>query len=152
MSEAFKIHIDRLRGGHTLKIEEVLDSAFLDIDEPDLCPSEAVSVKGEAYLTDDHLIVHLKARTKFSIPCAICNEMTQIELNVDEFYHTEPIEAISGAIYDFSEPLREALLIELPKTVECNHGKCPERANLAPFLRSQDRSNKPTHFPFANLE
>ena len=149
---AFKILIDRLKGGHTLKIEEALDPSFLGLNEPELLFKTKVAVKGEAYLTDDHLILHLKARTKASMPCAVCNQMIDADLKVENFYHTQPIEEIRGAVFDFSDALREALLIELPRTVECNGGKCPEREIIAPFLRAETRKKETTHLPFADIE
>jgi hypothetical protein len=87
------------------------------------------------------------------MPCAICNEMLNTELKVDHFYHTEPIAEIPNAIFDFSAPLREALLIELPQYFECCGGKCPHRAALTPYLRSSKKSEdgKNHHFPFADL-
>jgi uncharacterized metal-binding protein YceD (DUF177 family) len=144
----FKILIDRLKGGQTQKIEEMANPAFLGLDEPELRFKTKVFVKGEVYLTDTHLIIHLKASTKASMPCAVCNEMIDVDLKVDNFYHTEPIEEIPSAVFDFSEALREAILIELPRTVECNNGNCPERASITPYMRSQDRSS----FPFADME
>ena len=146
---AFKILIDRLKGGQTQKIDLHVDPSFLGPDEPELKFKSEVIAKGEAYLTDDHLIVHLKAATSVLMPCAICNEMIAFGLKVDNFYHTEPIEEIKGAIFDFSEALREALLIELPRTVECNRGKCPGRDLMTPFMKSmKDR----IHFPFADMD
>ncbi len=123
----FKILIDRLKGGQTQKIEEMADPAFLGPDEPELRFQAKVSVKGEAYLAEADLIIHLKARTKIQMPCAVCNKMIEVHLQVDNFYHAEPIEEIPSAVFDYSEALREALLIELPRTVECNGGTCPER-------------------------
>lgn len=149
---AFKILIDRLKGGQTLKIEESLDPAVLGPNEPELHFNQKVIVKGEAYLTDAHLIIHLKASTSALMPCAVCNEMIKTDLKVDNFYHTEPIEDIPSAVFDYSEALREALLIELPRTVECNGGKCPERGIIAPFLRAETRADKTTHFPFADMD
>ncbi len=145
----FKILIDRLKGGSTHKIDLRIDPTFLGPDEPELKFKHQVLIKGEAYLTDEHLIIHLKASTEARMPCSVCNEMIGIDLKVDNFYHTEPIEEIKGAIFDFSEALRESLLIELPKTVECNGGKCSERASITPFIKSQKER---THFPFANMD
>ena len=76
--------------------------------------------------------------------------MIETELKLDSFYHTEALKEIKGAVFDYSKALREALLLELPKFVECNQGKCSERETLAPYLRS--RKTKDTHFPFAGLE
>jgi uncharacterized metal-binding protein YceD (DUF177 family) len=151
MSDPFKILIDRLKGGQTHKIEEALDPRFLGPDEDALKFFSKVIVKGDAYVTEAHLIIHLKGGTKVLIPCAVCNQMTEVELKVDNFYHTEPMEEIKSAIFDYSEALREALLIELPRTVECNQGKCPERELIKPFLRSKERDDK-SQFPFADLD
>lgn len=148
----FKILIDRLKGGQTQKIEEALGPEFLGPEEPELRFPDKVRVKGEAYLTDAHLIIHLKAATKASMPCAVCNEMIDCNLSIDNFYHTVPIEEIPSAIFDFSEALREALLIELPRTVECNQGNCPNRATIKPYLRSEVRTDKTTYFPFADMD
>ncbi len=145
---AFKILIDRLKGGSSYKIDLKADPEFLGPDEPELIFDAPVIVKGEAYLTDEHLIIHLKAATQAKMPCAICNQMIEIDLQVDNFYHAEPTSEIKGAIFDFSEALRASLLIELPRTVECNGGKCHERASMAPFIQPKER----THFPFANMD
>ncbi len=152
MSDSLNILIDRLKGGHSQKIEEGLDPAILGPEEPELRFKGKVNVKGEAYLTDAHLIIHLKADTQIAMPCAVCNQMIDFEIKVDNFYHTEPIEEIPSAVFNYGEALREALLIELPRTVECNGGKCPERALIEPFMRSEARTEKTTHFPFADMD
>ncbi len=152
MSESFKIWIDRLKGGRTEKIEEALDSSFLGPEEPELRFGGKAFVKGEAYLTDTHLIIHLKAHCTVSMPCAVCNQMTQVELRDDNFYYTQPMEEIEGALFNYSEALREALLLQLPRTVECHQGKCPERSTMTPYLRSETRKEKTTYFPFADLD
>lgn len=152
MSEPFKIYIDRLRGGNAETIDTLLDPSFLDVHEKDLSFSSPVQLKADTYLTDEHLIIHLKASTKAIRPCAICNQPTPTDLVVEDFYHTELIQDIPSAIFDFREVLREALLIELPLIVECNGGKCPERETLRPFMRSKERKENPTYFPFTDIE
>ncbi len=144
----FKILIDRLKGGLTHKIDEMVEPAFLDLEEPELRFKDKVLVKGEVYLANDHLVIHLKASTKATMPCAVCNQMIAIDLKVDDFYHTEAVEEIPSAVFDFSDALREALLIELPRTVECSKGKCPERAVITTYMRALDRTN----FPFADMD
>ncbi len=146
-----KILIDRLKSGTTLKIEEMFAPFILGPNETDLRFETKVKVSGETYLTDSHLIVHLKAETKVRMPCAVCNEMIAVELKADNFYHTEPIEEIKGAIFDYSEALREALLVELPKIVECREGNCPQREVLKPYLKSETREEKTTYIPFADM-
>ncbi|HSX25634.1 MAG TPA: hypothetical protein VLE89_01335 [Chlamydiales bacterium] len=152
MLEEFKILIDRLKEGQVQKIVGIFDPAFLEVDEPELQFRSPVSVKGEVYLTDADLILRLKANTVAKMPCAICNQMYETEIKIENFYHAEPIAEIPSHIFDFSEPLREALLIELPKYVECNQGKCPERATMTPYLRPETRQDKTTYFPFSDMD
>ena len=147
MSDIFKIFIDRLKGGQTQKIEETLDPSFLGLDEPELQFKTKVEVKGEAYLTDTHLVLHLKAHTTASMPCAICNEMISVDLRADNFYHTEDLDDIRSAVFDFKDQLREALLVEVPNRVECNLGNCPNREVIKPYLKTEE-----TYFPFAKID
>jgi uncharacterized metal-binding protein YceD (DUF177 family) len=148
--DAFKVWIDRLTEGQVQKIDASYDPAFLDVEESELQFRSPVAVSGEAYLADDTLVLRLKAKTIALMPCIICNKMIETKLEILELYHTESLSDIRGAIFDFSEALREALLIELPKYVECGAGKCPERQALAPYLRKPEK--KETHCPFADLE
>lgn len=151
MLEAFKIWIDRLKEGQTQKIDSLFDPDFLDVEEKELQFPFPIKVSGEAYLADIHLVLHLNALTKAVMPCAICNEMIEIELKVVDFYHTEPIAEIRDAVFDFSSILREALLSELPKYIECKKGNCPQRETLTPYLKKKGKSDPDVHFPFADL-
>jgi len=150
MAEDFKIYIDRLRGGHVQKIDESFDPAFLEVNEEELQFDEPVIVRGEAYLTDDHLVIHLAAAALAEMPCSVCNKMIKTPLTVGNFYHTEPLSEIRDAVFNFRLALREALLIELPRTVECNKGNCPARESIAPYLRGEKRPE--TYFPFADFD
>ena len=153
MLEAFKIYLDRLKGGKSQEINGAFSTEFFEIEEDELKFERPVNVKGEAYLTEDHLVIHLKASTAATMPCSICNEMTDVPLSVDNFYHTEALAEIKDAIFDLSGPLREALLIELPIKIECKEGNCPSRKLIAPFIRSEKRADEgATYFPFADLD
>ncbi len=152
MSEPFQILVDRLKDGKVYKIDETFAPSFFEIDEPDLRFDSPVYVQGEAYLTDGDLILRLKAKTKAMMPCAVCNKMIEKELKVDNFYHAQPLAEIRSGIFDFRECLREDLLIELPQTIECNQGKCPDRPSLAAYIRSQGAKEKPTYFPFSDID
>lgn len=152
MSEAFKIWIDRLKEGQTQKIKALFPPVFLDIAETELQFPFPVEVSGEAYLADMHLLLKFSASTRAVMPCAICNEMIETKLQINDFYHTEPLEEIRDAIFDFAPILREALLSELPKYVECCSGNCPQREAMAPFLRKKPKAEPDVHFPFADLE
>ncbi len=150
--EEFKIYIDRLKSGQTARVEGLFDPAFLEIEEAELQFHTPVQVRGEAYVTDDHLIIHLSASTTAEMPCAICNQMIQTRLTAKDFYHTEPLREIPSAIFDFSIPLREALLIEVPRTVECNQGHCASREMLKPYMRAEKKPEKTDYFPFSNID
>jgi len=156
MQEMFKIWVDHLKGGPSgakvQKISRSFDPAFLEIDEKELKFFAPVQVDGEAYLADQHLVIRLKARTTATLPCVICNEMTDLELKVENFYQAVGIDEIENAVYDFAAPLREALLIELPNYFECRKGNCPERESLAPYLRLSPKTDGKKNFPFADLE
>jgi len=152
MLDTFKIWIDRLKEGQTQKIDALLSSDFLDINETDLSFPFPVKVRGEAYLADVHLLLRLNASTRVVMPCSICNQMIEKDLKIVDFYHTEPLEDVRDAIFDFSAILREALLLELPQYVECNSGNCPQREIIAPYLRKKTRAEPDIHFPFADLD
>jgi uncharacterized metal-binding protein YceD (DUF177 family) len=152
MSEGFQISIDRLQQGHVEKIERRFPPAFLDVEEPDLSFRHVVAVKGEAYIAEDHLILHLDAETLAYVPCAICNERFDVPVAIRSFYHAEPLAQIGEKTFDFSALLREALLVELPHTAECSGGACPARERIAPYLRPPQRSDNTTYFPFADIE
>ncbi len=150
MTEEFKIYIDRLKGGLVQKIEGAFHPSFLEVNEEELQFEQPVAVRGEAYLTDDHLILHLSAKTFAEMPCSVCNKMIQAPLAIANFYHTEPFTEIRDAVYNFGPALREALLIEIPRTVECNQGKCTSRETIEPYMRPETRQE--TYFPFADFD
>lgn len=153
MSDAFIVHIDRLRGGAVQKIALLLSPEFFDINEPDLFFQDQVELSGDVYLAENELVLHLNASTIAHMPCSICNKILPISLTIKGFYHTEPLSEIKGALFDLRDPLREALLLELPKIVECKGG-CKERDSIASFLKKDPETpDAPeTYFPFSDLK
>lgn len=147
MTHALKIYIDRLSGERTEKIEETLAPSFIDVDEKDLQFPASVSLKGKAYLAEDHLIIQLKIETEAKITCAICNERVKQKIDVKQFYHTEELENIRGHVYDYTDPLREAILLEVPSYVECL-GSCPKRTELKNYFQEETSHEQ---FPFSDL-
>lgn len=153
--ENLKIYIDRLKGGHPLKIEETLSPEFLDVHEEELAFEEPVHVKGEAYLAEDHLVMHLAIKTSAILPCAICNDAVVSPIGVKDVYLTEPLSEIKTAIFDLTDLVRETILLQIPLFVECKGGKCPERDNIKRFLKPEEKSSASeeiNHFPFADLQ
>lgn len=155
MNEAFKIYIEQLRDGHSENIAEDFSPEFLDIQDEDLNFVDPIDVKGEAYLAENDLILHLDIHTLATIPCAICNEEVKVPIDLTNFYFTIPTTEIKTGIYNFKEMLRENILLSTPLFAECNNGECPEREELKKFFRESDSSDKNSedegYHPFAHL-
>jgi uncharacterized metal-binding protein YceD (DUF177 family) len=141
-----KIYVDRLKDGHTEKIQEELFSDFLAITEEELSFPLPVNVKGDAYLAEDHLVLRLKATTKAKLPCCMCNEDFLFSIEID-FYHTVALDELKNPVFDYSLALRESILLQVPPFAECNGGQCPERPAVSKYLKSAPHSQ----FPFSDL-
>ncbi len=156
MNKNFVIYIDRLRDGQTLKIDEVCPTDFLEIHEDELSFLEPVTIQGKAYLADDHLVLQLDIRAQFVMPCSICNEKATLPIEIKNFYYVVPVEEIPTHMFDYSELLREEILLQVPTFAECQGGKCPERTTLTPYLKKEDKlpaslKKDHVHYPFADL-
>lgn len=140
-----KIYVDRLMDGQTEVIEETASPDLLETKEQDLQFVKPIRISGKSYLAENHLIIKLKLVTEVTMPCLICNTSIQKEIHVPTFYLTEDVANIKGHIYDYTEPMREAILLEVPYSVECM-GNCPTRGELKSYL-----ANGESRFPFADL-
>lgn len=147
MESPLKIFTEQLRNGKRETFEHTLPPDFLEIHEPDLVFHHSIHVKGEAYATDEDLILQLIAHTEAQMPCSICNQMTFVTLKTEKLYHTIPLD--DSTTFDFTDILREELVILIPQYVEC-HGKCPERQTVSKFMKNKAVSPQ-NHFPFADL-
>ncbi len=119
MDERFRIYVDQLHDGREKAIDELIEPAFLHIHESDLVFKKDVTVRGEAYLASNDLVLHLDIHTEALIPCSICNELVPIDIEVKNFYFSQPLSEIKSAIFSFEELLRENILIEVPLFTEC---------------------------------
>lgn len=153
--ESLTIYIDRLKQGQKVKIEETVPSDFLEVHEKELSFPSKVTISGEAYLTSDHVMIHLDIETTTLLPCSICNEPVLFPLAILSHYIAKPLEEIKGAIFNLSEEIRETILLQIPPFTECHNGRCPERKEMEKFLKSPSPTTDPTlnvaHFPFSNL-
>lgn len=148
MNSQLQIYVDRLKAGDSETIEIALDALFMDVKEADLDFSLPVEVKGEAYLAETELVIKLKAVTCATLPCLMCNEPVTCTIQVDDFYHVEPLSAIKGGIFNYGEPLREAILMQTPAFIECHQGKCPQREQMKKYFKKPDESS----FPFSGID
>ncbi|MBS0616131.1 MAG: hypothetical protein JSR58_06235 [Verrucomicrobia bacterium] len=141
-----QVHIDRLRQGQAEKIALEASSDFIDIKEEDLSFSTPVSLVGEALIIDEELIIQLHVKTKAKIPCSICNKPIDLSIDIPDFVHTISLAELKGPHYNYSEAVREEILLQIPAFAECE-GSCPERAKIAPYLKKPSAEV----FPFSNL-
>ena len=153
MEDRFILYLDRLKGGQKALLDGSYSPGFLQISEEDLLFKTPVEVRGEAYISGEHLVIHFSEKSKALMPCRICNEMTEVVLTVAAGYHTLSLPTYGQNTFSFADILREALLLELPKFVECHNGHCPQRAVIEPYLHKQEKKkDDETHYPFSELE
>lgn len=147
-----KIYTDRMKDGQGDSFTGIVSTDILIPKEPDVVFSDTLELSGEAYVAGDHVILKLKVKAFAWIPCAICNELVKTPIILDNFYHAEPLEAIPTGVFDFSELLRNDLLLELPQFAECQ-GKCPQREDMKKFFKktNEKTSSQNAQFPFSGL-
>ena len=133
--DVLKISLHCLQKQEEIKIDETISSDFLDIDEKDLKMNFPIQIKGKAYLSNDFLVINFSAKTQFQMPCSICNEFITEDLAIENYYETIPLSKIKSSIYDYTEDLRQALILKLPQFIECNSGHCPERKNIEKYIK-----------------
>jgi uncharacterized metal-binding protein YceD (DUF177 family) len=150
MESPLKIFTEQLRDGKREEIEHVLPPDFLGLNEPDLIFHSPIHLKGEVYATDEDLILQLSAHTEVKMPCSICNQMAFVTLKTGELIHTILLEELKSTIFDFTDLLREEIVILIPQYVECQQGECPERKVISKFMKTKTVSTQ-NHFPFADL-
>jgi len=148
----FKIFVEQLRDGQIQAISEQFTSDFLEVCEEDLSFQDDVEVSGKAYLADDDLILQFDIETQAVLPCSICNVPVKVDVRVLHFYHVVPLSEVKSGIYNFKEILREAILLETPRFVECNQGKCPQRPELSVYLKKDSDKGTSEYHPFADLD
>lgn len=152
MNDFFIIYLDRLKGSQEENLIASVPPSFLDCGEKELQFNSLVEVKGKAYIVDEHLVIRLSASTKASLPCSICNQMIDIPIKINNFYHTKPLEECPSVKYDFSGALREQILLETPPYAECSGG-CSERDSVKKFMKQETSSSEENpHFPFSGLD
>jgi len=143
MEDQFKIYVDRLRLGDVEKINERVSPGVLLESDSELKFEHPVDFQGEAYIAEKELVLHLNISTIATLPCAICNEETESPLKLVGVYHIVPLDEIKGSIFDLKEFLRETIILEAPRFVECHEGSCPKRKDYERFLKKETTQNSP---------
>ncbi|MBP9841375.1 MAG: hypothetical protein KBC64_02990 [Simkaniaceae bacterium] len=141
-----KIYIDRLAGEKTEAIQESALAALMDVNEEELRFQVPIEIEGSAYLAGDHLVLHLKVETEATQPCSLCNSEVHSKITLDDFYHTIPLDDCKAPVYDYTEVLREAILLEIPQFAKCHQG-CPEHSAIKPYLCKEK-----AYYPFGEID
>jgi len=150
-ADAFNIYIDRLRNGKNQPIEGAFPPDFLGVDDEGLRFEKQVMVRGEAYIAEEDLVLHLAVKTEALLPCVMCSEMTPVEVSLESFYEAVPLSEVKGAIFDFRDCLREEILLQISHTVECQGGNCPARKEMTQYLKAETADEIEGYKPFADL-
>lgn len=138
----YRIYVDQLKDGKVEKFDRYFPADVMEVEESELRFAKDIHVKGEAYLTEESLILHLDFDAVGTIPCSICNDPVEAPISVKGLYHVVSMDDIRGHIYDMREVVRENVLLNTPSFTECNGGNCSERASLGKYLKSQDSLNQ----------
>jgi uncharacterized metal-binding protein YceD (DUF177 family) len=134
MEDLFIIYINPLKKGKVETLDQKFSPDFLDVREKNLEFNFDVYIKGEVYVADQDLILHLDIKTKGTIPCSICNDPVNVDVELRGFYYVEPLANIKSGVFDMRESIRQAILLETPSFVECHQGICPQRKNIEKYL------------------
>ncbi len=136
IDQNFIINTDRLRKSQELKVKVDFEASsdFLLTESKDLRFEEKVSVSGEIYIVDEELILHLNMVVPAVLVCNICNGDAHTEIHVNDVYHVVDLKEVRSPLFDYSSVIREEILLEIPRFVECNEGSCPDRELIKPYL------------------
>jgi DUF177 domain-containing protein len=148
MSDDFKIYIDRLRNEEIDSFKFEIDPSFLDINENELTFDRKILISGKSYLADDNLVIDLNAKTYYNMPCAFCSELIEKFLQIEHFTQVISLDTIKDAIFNFSDILRNEILLNIPQFIECDLNQCKERKNLAKYLKKDPNEG---YYPFKEL-
>jgi uncharacterized metal-binding protein YceD (DUF177 family) len=150
--EKLCVYVDHLKKGTTYHIEEETSSDFLELKEEDCRADKPLKFRGEAYLAEGDLVVHLDIATQITMRCSICNEEVEVPIDLSDVYLTATAERLSHAVFDMREPLREEILVAIPNFVECHGGVCPHRPEIDKYLKKGDAEEEDGSYrPFADL-
>lgn len=134
MKKVLQIPIDCLRGEEPYTLTESLPSTFIEQEEDEIRFQKPIEVEISAYISGEFLILDCSISTEILIPCSFCNEYYPLQLSLTHYQEEEPLENIKGHLFDASEVIREAILLEIPLYPLCGGVVCNNRATIEPYL------------------
>jgi len=148
MKEKLKLYIERIREDSEL-IEEELDPSFIDIQEQDIRFEKPISVTGEAYVTDDWLIIRISIKTEGKLVCALCNEPFIFPIDIQDMVENEPLDQVTDGVYDLLPLIRDSILLSMPFYPQCGITECNNRTAIEPYLKKERSPEE--NSPFKDL-
>lgn len=154
MKEKLKIYIERLRDGKSEEISEVLAPSFMEVNEKEMRFEKPITLSGEAYVTDEWLILNITIEAEVTLFCSLCNDPFAFTIRIENMMHEEPLENIRDATFDLLPLVRETILLEIPFYPQCGITACKKRNELEPYLKkegSEEESPPNRHMPFKDI-
>lgn len=156
MPTVFHIQLSTLSNDEDFSFHEEVTSTLLDINDGELNFEVTSPLSGKAYLADDHLIIQLQIELQVHMPCCICNDNAFFPIELKNHYITKPLSEVKDNIFDFSDELRQAILLEVPAFLECGDGACPKREEVKKYYKKakkeESEKKEETYFPFQDLD
>ena len=143
-----KIFIDRLANEGDFQQNGELDASVLGLKKDDAL-SGNILYNLKAYLADEHLVLNFDASCQLKLPCTVCNEFTSYNIDLKKQSALEPLNEVKKGVYDASQCIRDAILLQVPPYYECQ-GNCPERESIKKYLKAAHTDNE-SYNPFQNL-
>ena len=133
-----EIYIDRLKNNKEEPIYKNIHGDLLEINEQELKLVDEIKIKGKAYIASDFLIINFfTVQGRILMPCSICNELKSIDIKINNFYHSEPLDKIKNNKFNFKDVLKEAIFLEIPSFLECNNN-CEKRKDLNKYINKNN--------------
>lgn len=148
MDDTFRINVLQLKEGKTKAISEECTPEELGLNESETLFKRPVSIEGEGYLADGELVLHLRLKALACLPCSVCNELTDVRIDVDNVYICTPLDEIKGGVFDMRGPICDELMLALPQFTECG-GRCPLRGEMQGYMKKADEEE--VYRPFKDL-
>ncbi len=155
MKEKLNVYPDRIKDGNTDEIAHELESSFMDVHENEMRFKDPIFIEGEAYVTDDWLIVSLSIQTQVQLICSVCNTDFSFDIDIQNMMHEEPLENIRDGSFDILPVVRDNILLAVPFYPQCGITTCLRRAEIEPYLKKEtpkeDEIQEHGHNPFKDL-
>ncbi|MGR3973051.1 MAG: hypothetical protein QRY72_00500 [Candidatus Rhabdochlamydia sp.] len=149
MTEDLILFIDRLEEGQEELINHTLAGSFLGIHEEEIQTPHPVMIKGKASCICSFLMLSLEVSTVIVMPCSICNALTTVCLSNQDISYSLPLSDLPSSQFDYTELVREEIVMMIPQFTHCSQGNCPKREGINQYCKKNVPSSQ--NFPFAQL-